>query len=346
MKKYNVIALLCGALIYCVGCKDEPTQGPVNIPLSLSVDTVFSPTSDDLYSISFPTTDTGYAVGRFGRIIKTTDEGTSWNMLSSPAPVEDASAMRCVFFWNALEGIVGSDKGVIYRTSDGGSAWDTIYSSDSRPSIPFNCEFFSFAGDPSTELFAWGTTGSSQIMLVLYRSTDSGLSWSPTKTGRLLIDATDVGQEATCFVSSAGKFVTSTSYRYFGHTSDILISTDPDSSWSVAYSSWRNFYGVEFLSSSYLMSVGDSGWVNRSTDGGTTWALDSTGAQGNLRAVAASGSGRVLVVGDSTVMTASGSPWSLSTLGTTFGPLTAVKFVSANHAIAVGKGGRIYSFNW
>ena len=69
--------------------------------------------------------------------------------------------------------------------------------------------------------------------------------------------------------------------------------------------------------------------------------------QAALRAIAAStSSGNVLVVGDSAVLTATGSPWSLSTVGTTFGPLNAVTFTSPTHAIAVGNGGKIYSFTW
>jgi photosystem II stability/assembly factor-like uncharacterized protein len=67
--------------------------------------------------MTFPTTGSGFAVGYGGRILHSTDTGTTWGDQTSGsfANLHDVS-----FASDALTGIVVGDSGVILRTTDGG----------------------------------------------------------------------------------------------------------------------------------------------------------------------------------------------------------------------------------
>ncbi len=67
--------------------------------------------------VAFPTAGSGFAVGSVGRILHTTDTGTTWTDQTSgtSANLHDVS-----FASDALTGIAVGDGGVIVRTTNGG----------------------------------------------------------------------------------------------------------------------------------------------------------------------------------------------------------------------------------
>ena len=83
---------------------------------------------DDYYrSVCFPTSQTGYAVGATGAIIKSVDAGENWQVLrdGDDLLVKDIP-FRSVFFVDAEKGYLVGDKGTFWRTLDGGSSWQII----------------------------------------------------------------------------------------------------------------------------------------------------------------------------------------------------------------------------
>jgi hypothetical protein len=74
-----------------------------------------------LGAIQFPKPGTGYAAGGGGTIYKSTDAGTSWNLLT---PITTAS-FRIIYFLNPDTGYVGGTGGELYRTNNGGGVWNT-----------------------------------------------------------------------------------------------------------------------------------------------------------------------------------------------------------------------------
>jgi photosystem II stability/assembly factor-like uncharacterized protein len=72
-----------------------------------------------LYSVFFPDADTGYAVGEYSTIIKTTDSGTTWNLLSH----DSGYFFSSVWFTNPHTGYLVGSGGLIKKTVDGGLNW-------------------------------------------------------------------------------------------------------------------------------------------------------------------------------------------------------------------------------
>ena len=91
-----------------------------------------------LYTVYFPSKDTGYAVGRNGAIVNTVNGGTNWALQTSGT----TDVLYSVFFTDANTGYaVGGDQlntiGMILKTTNGGVNWtpqiippaNTIFSS-------------------------------------------------------------------------------------------------------------------------------------------------------------------------------------------------------------------------
>jgi photosystem II stability/assembly factor-like uncharacterized protein len=76
-----------------------------------------APTSEQLFGVSFPTIDSGCAVGSNGTIIRTSDGGANW--------LRDSSGLSQIFnavsFANSRIGIIVGDGGTILRTTPGGT---------------------------------------------------------------------------------------------------------------------------------------------------------------------------------------------------------------------------------
>ncbi|TLM98103.1 MAG: hypothetical protein FDZ75_03130, partial [Actinobacteria bacterium] len=79
------------------------------------------PQGNQVNSMSFVTTDTGWAAGRSGVILKTTDGGNAWQFLDGGV-YRDWSAIS---FASTSTGWVTGDRGTVKHTTDGGSTWTT-----------------------------------------------------------------------------------------------------------------------------------------------------------------------------------------------------------------------------
>ena len=76
-------------------------------------------TDRGFFGMDFPSDTIGYAVGRAGIIVKTTDGGNTWNHLSSGV----STTLLDVSFASETCGTAVGQNGVILRTEDGGSTW-------------------------------------------------------------------------------------------------------------------------------------------------------------------------------------------------------------------------------
>ena len=83
-----------------------------------------SGTSQNLNTVYFIDTQTGYAAGVSGALIKTTNSGTNWTSLNTSTSVE----LRSVYFFNSLTGLVCGYNGTILKTTNGGINWNVLIS--------------------------------------------------------------------------------------------------------------------------------------------------------------------------------------------------------------------------
>lgn len=72
--------------------------------------------------IHFINPTTGYAVGLVGKVIKTTNGGTSWDSII----VGTSYALESVFFNGGTYGNIVGENGTVYKTSNAGVNWTTI----------------------------------------------------------------------------------------------------------------------------------------------------------------------------------------------------------------------------
>jgi photosystem II stability/assembly factor-like uncharacterized protein len=80
-----------------------------------------------LYDVCFIDTNTGWAVGSAGSIIKTTDGGVTWMVQS-----DSGNVLRSCTFIDANNGWIAGENGTILKTTDGGNLWieDTLLIGD------------------------------------------------------------------------------------------------------------------------------------------------------------------------------------------------------------------------
>jgi len=77
------------------------------------------PQGNTLNDVRFLNSTTGYSVGNFGTIIKTTNAGVNWQVISIPTKLN----LNSLFFSNNFTGYVCGDSGVVGKTTDGGVSW-------------------------------------------------------------------------------------------------------------------------------------------------------------------------------------------------------------------------------
>lgn len=76
-------------------------------------------TSDDLFSVSFPTEQKGWACGRWGTIVHSSDGGSTWSRQKSGCDY----TLSAIFFVDAQKGWAVGNRGTILSTNDGGKNW-------------------------------------------------------------------------------------------------------------------------------------------------------------------------------------------------------------------------------
>ncbi|HXU28453.1 MAG TPA: YCF48-related protein, partial [Bacteroidia bacterium] len=122
-----------------------------------------STATNELTSVFFPTRDTGYAVGYFQYIIKTTNGGNTWITQSNP----NGTTLSSVYFTDANTGFAVGDGGLVLKTTNGGNNWDTVFYST------FNFDNFMSVFFPSKNIGYILEAGNNKN----YKTVDGGNTW-------------------------------------------------------------------------------------------------------------------------------------------------------------------------
>jgi photosystem II stability/assembly factor-like uncharacterized protein len=219
------------------------------------------------------------AVGSGGKILRSTDNGSSWDNATS---CQFSTNLDDVTFGNNTFVAVG-DSGNIVRSADNGSSFDNVTSVNSQYlyGITFGNNTF----------VAVGTLGK------IVRSTGNASSWDNATSGiSQYLRGITFGNNTFVAVGTLGKIVRSTdngtswdnatsptantlygvtignnTFVGVGYSGNILRSTDNASSWDNATSPTANtLNGVTFGNNTFV-GVGNSGNIVRSTDNGSSW---------------------------------------------------------------------------
>lgn len=209
------------------------------------------PSGNILYSVYFTDRHTGFAAGAFGTIIKTTDSGKSWDILSS-GTLNDLSE---IFFINNSDGFAVGNSGAILKTVDGGSSWKSIPSGTN-----------SYLHDI---IFPEGTTGyCAGLNGCILKSTDKGNSWNRLFTGS--------NSPLFCldFLNDSSGFA--------GGYNIILKTADGGKSWDIQninFSPSCAIVAISYIDRLTVYAAGNipGGTFYKTTDGGLNWNSQSLG---------------------------------------------------------------------
>jgi len=142
---------------------------------------------------------TGFVVGAFNLIFRTTDGGATWK------PWQDRveNPMELHFYGiQADRGMlyIAGEQGLLLRSTDGGAHFNALAS-------PYEGSYFGLVADPGGGVVVFGLRGH------VYRSGDGGVSWNPVETG--------IPMSLSAGIRIAGGKVV-----LLSQTGDLLVSAD------------------------------------------------------------------------------------------------------------------------
>jgi photosystem II stability/assembly factor-like uncharacterized protein len=199
--------------------------------------TMMTIASEELYSVSFPANDTGYACSMEGKVYKTTNGGTFWQLIYT-APSGQSFA---VSFKDADNGVLGTPGSIRY-TSNGGLTWTSGSGSSGTNSQDITwCE-------GSTYL----ATGYNQTNI----STNNGQSWSVQAVSGLSLGAGSYGAK---YLTTCGDY------------GNIRVSKDYGVTWTNHDNVGDLNHDAAYWDTNYIYVVGTPGIALKSSNGGETF---------------------------------------------------------------------------
>lgn len=299
---------LCLLLLCCFGAHAQWTQRT-------------SPTTQPLYAVQF-VNDTGYAVGYYGAVIRSTDRGLSWAAM----PFPNSGNLHDVYFHDALNGFAAGDSG-LFRTVDGGLSWGTVATPLQEPwrCITFVSPLVGFCGG------GWFGTGA------LLRTSDGGTTWG------LVFSGATIPVSAVHFPSADTGYAVQYSYSW-----EVLKSTDGGANWAALpigpINSLSNLEALHFLDTDNGYA---GGWYLptfiRTADGGLTWSEVVPGGSMNVYDLAFTSPQHGIAVGTygAILHTYNGVDWADEAFPGSTEDNYAVELLDDTTAIVVGGAGQV-----
>jgi len=217
------------------------------------------PTGNDLSSVHFADSSTGWTVGEFGTLLHTTDGGTTWGTQTSGT----MSNLSSVFFTDPNTGWIVGAGGTLRHTTDGGTTW--VAQSSGTTSLLTSIFFI----DPST---GWAAGGGGTIV----HTTDGGSNWSSQASG------TTKGLSIIFF----NDFTDPNMGWAAGSDGTILHTTDGGTTWTPQASGTSNLVSsIFFTDPNTGWASGDNGTILYTADGGATWMPQTSGTTNLLKSI-------------------------------------------------------------
>jgi len=268
---------------------------------------VTSPTTQSLNGVYFTATNTGYAVGNGGTVIKTTT-GTSWSAQSSGV----TQNLNGVFFPSSSVGYAVGNGGTIRKSN--AATWSASTSGTTNNLLGI----YSTSTSISYAVGAGGT---------ILTTVNGGTNWSAQASG------TTKNLFEVFFPMAATGFVV-------GDSGTILKTTNSGANWSALTSGTTNkLYGIYFSDVNTGWVVGEDGTMLTTTNGGTNWTVKATGTYQKLNFIGfTTNKSAATVVGDVGAFLSSTNltSWTFGLIGTkSFDLLLTYKYLIPNtpHAL-------------
>lgn len=242
----------------------------------------------DLFSVSFPNQTHGWACGRLGRILHTSDAGATWTVQASGTDL----TLTGISFTDDRTGWVVGDHGTILHTVDGGRTW-------LRQQSPVQVYLMGVCFlDPST---GWIAGERAQIL----HTRDGGKTWS------VQFEGPDVILKGVSFCDPEHGWAAG-EYGYIYHTRDGGAHWEHQAGWlrvseeTGDVDAGTSLFAVCAVDPSEAWVAGMEGYVAVTKDGGTTWQERTKGIpKAHLFGVRANTRGTVLLAGSGVLLASS-----------------------------------------
>jgi photosystem II stability/assembly factor-like uncharacterized protein len=286
-------------------------------------------TLHDLFSVSFPTEREGWVCGRWGTILHTADDGSTWAHQSSGTDY----TLSSISFVDTQTGWAVGDGGTILHTKDGGKRW-----TKQKSPVPY----FLMGVKSVTHRKGWIVT---ERTTILYTE-DGGENWQEQfKDEDFILKRVSFCDEQNGW--AAGEF------GYIYHTDNGGVTWKKEAGEFTLSEETGGMEGENFLfdvvaiDSRTAWVVGIDGHAARTVDGGANWQKVTNGLpKTHLFGVTTDGQGLILIGGNSLLVTSpdGGETFRAAKVepAITYGWIYGISSRGGKGFVAVGKGGWIY----
>lgn len=285
--------------------------------------------SEDLFSVSFPTEKEGWACGRWGAILHTTDSGNTWMQQNSSTDY----TLSAIHFVDQRHGWAVGDEGTIIHTQNGGDSWEKQESP-----VPFFLMDVYF----ESPLRGWIVTERTHILYTV----DGGKSWN------IQFQDEDFILKAISFSDSLHGWTVG-EYGYIYHTNDGGATWEKQAGHFDISLRTGEVEGGTFLFDVLAIdpltawAVGIDGYVIKTEDGGKNWQEIKTGVpKTQLFCILSDRAETLLIGGNGTFLSSSdlGNTWENPPFRPpiTYGWIYAAAPRGSSGFVAVGWEGAVY----
>jgi photosystem II stability/assembly factor-like uncharacterized protein len=283
----------------------------------------------DLLSVTFATDNDGWACGRWGTILHTTDGGKTWNSQTSGIDY----TLTGIHFVDPKQGWAVGDQGTIIHTKDGGTIW-----TKQKSPVPYFLMGVLFVNSKK----GWIVTERTTILA----TEDGGATWQVQfKDEDFILRSLSFCDEQNGWAVGEYGFTyhTDNGGKTWQHQAgEYALSIE-----TMEMKGGNFLFNVVALSPKTAWVAGIDGYVARTEDGGKTWIPVTAGVpKQHLFGIASDKQGNVFIGGDALLLRKADGTNSFSGVKVeppiTYGWFYRIVPRGKSGFVAVGKGGWIY----
>jgi len=223
--------------------------------------------ASDLKKIQMIDAFNGFAVGTHGIVLKTTNGGNDWDMISLNG-ISGVTALNDLFFTSLLNGIIIGDNGMILQTTDAGASFTSV-----TPAFTAGFQLNSITYDGSNLFIGAGNAGGQGQLYKGIVSNPAATSFAVAWSVLNNIRSTDLSNIQMLSSNNSNGFTA-------GTDGTLMHTTDGGTTWvTIATGTGDNFKKIYFKNNNegvaILEAVAGQGQVYKTANGGVTWTLIS-----------------------------------------------------------------------